>query len=222
MKLQNSNLINMRRRKAPSLKVRASATESTIYLYDDIGDWGISASDFAKTLMALDSPIIHLRINSNGGDVFEARAMVSAISEHPSKIIAHVDGLAASAASYVAIACDEVEITDGAMIMVHKPHSFISGTAPELIAHASILDKVEESMIADYAAKTGLSVEELGEMLAAETWLSANEAVEKGFADRISSQNSEENVTQETETLTAKATRSLIAAKLKLANLGGN
>ena len=89
--------------------LQASANEATVYVYDVIDPfWGVSASQFVKDLAGLTQPLIHLRINSPGGDVFEARAIATAIRNHSSRIVAHIDGLAASAASYIATAAAEV------------------------------------------------------------------------------------------------------------------
>lgn len=105
---------NARNRTAAGIPKAEESGESTLYLYDVIVSddyWGgISAEKFVKELNALDAPTIHLRINSPGGEVFAARAIEAAIRNHPARIVAHVDGYAASAASFVAVACDEVEI----------------------------------------------------------------------------------------------------------------
>ena len=88
--------------------------EASIYIYDAIGSWfGIDAQEFVRSLNSITANTIHLRINSPGGDVFDARAMITAVRQHKSKIVAHIDGLAASAATGLALAADEVEISEG-------------------------------------------------------------------------------------------------------------
>src|SRR3990167_3986612 len=102
-------------------RVEAGADEATIYLYDAIGSFfGIDPQEFAKELSALRAGTIHLRINSPGGDVFAARAIQTALFQHPAKIITHIDGLAASAATFVALAGNEIEMARGAALMIHR------------------------------------------------------------------------------------------------------
>ncbi|MGK4310088.1 MULTISPECIES: head maturation protease, ClpP-related [Pseudomonas] len=162
--------------------------EATIYIYDIIGeDWygGVAAKDFVMQLTALDVEVIHLRINSPGGDVFEARAMATALKQHSAKVIAHIDGQAVSAATYVALAADEVEIAAGGFFMIHNAWTIQMGNASEFRSAADLLDKVDGSISADYEQKTGKSAEEIAKLMAATTWMTAEEALAEGFVDRI-------------------------------------
>lgn len=163
--------------------------EATLFLYDVIVSddyWGgVSAETFVKELRSLTAGTIHLRINSPGGDVFAARAMEQAIREHGSKIVAHIDGYAASAASFLAIAADEVEITEGGFYMIHKAWTLGYGNSDDLRKTADLLEKVDESLVATYAKKTGAEADAIRDWMKAETWFTAQEAVEQGFADRI-------------------------------------
>ena len=134
---------------------------------------------------ALDAPTIHLRINSPGGEVFAARAIEAAIRNHPARIVAHVDGYAASAASFVAVACDEVEIAPGGFFMIHKAWTFTAGNADDLLHTAEMLEKLDASLVDTYAKKTGCAPEAIAGWMKAETWFSAGESVEHGFADRV-------------------------------------
>lgn len=171
------------------VKAEVAGEEATLYLYDVIvtdGYWGgVVAQDFVKELMSLSAPVIHVRINSPGGDVFAARAIEAAIREHPSKCIAHVDGYAASAASFVAIACDEVEISAGAFFMIHRAWTFEAGNCEDFAKAAAWLEKVDGTMATTYASETGMDPEEIKRMMSEETWLTAQESVDMGFADRI-------------------------------------
>lgn len=174
---------NQTAKKAYSLQT--SEAEATVYVYDVIDPfWGVSASQFVKDLSALTQPTIHLRINSPGGDVFEARAMATAIRGHKSKIVAHIDGLAASAASYIATAAAEVEISDGAFLMIHQAWSIAGGNAGDFRAMADLLEKIDAELVREYAAETGQSAEQIAQWMAAETWMTADEAIANGFADR--------------------------------------
>lgn len=171
-----------------SLEVRAEegADEATILLYDVIDPWwGVAAKDFIAALNSITAPTIHLRINSPGGDVFEARAMATAVRQHKSTVISHIDGLAASAATYVAVAAKEVEMADGSFFMIHQAWALALGNADDMLAMADLLEKVDASIVADYVKKTGKSKDELVAWMKAETWFSAQEAKDAGFVDRV-------------------------------------
>lgn len=177
------------RNRTASIPKAEEAGDATLYLYDVIVSddcWGgVAAESFVKELNAATAPTIHLRINSPGGEVFAARAIEAAIRNHPSRIVAHVDGYAASAASFVAVACDEVEIAPGGFFMIHKAWTFTAGNADDLLHTAEMLEKLDASLVDTYAKKTGCTPEDIAEWMKAETWLSAGEAVERGFADRL-------------------------------------
>lgn len=163
--------------------------EATIYLYDIIVDdssWGgVSAIDFVRELAAVTAGIIHLRINSPGGDVFSAQAMAQAIREHSARIIAHIDGVAASSASWLALAADEVTIAEGGMIMIHQAMTLAAGNASDLHAVAALLEKVDGILVDTYVKATGQTADQIAEWMAAETWFTAQEAVDAGFAGSI-------------------------------------
>lgn len=185
---------------APRVVSNATKDEATVYLYDMIvltaieaEFWGgVSPEPFAKQLAAITAGTIHLRINSPGGDVFAARAIEQTLREHPANIIVHVDGLAASAASIVAMAGDEVRIAAAAMFMIHRAHTLGVGNADDFLDLAGLLEKIDGTIADTYAKKTGKDRAELLTMMAAETWLTAAEAVEAGFADRLAGEPAEE------------------------------
>lgn len=174
-------------------EVKAEANEATIYLYDVIvgddltAEWwgGVSPNQFVQTLNNITAPVIHLRINCPGGDVFAARVMELAIRQHTSKVIAHVDGLAASAASFLAVACDEVEIAKGGFFMIHQASALCWGNSDEMIHMADLLEKVDESLVQTYVDETGQKADDIRAWMKAETWFSADEAISNGFADRL-------------------------------------
>lgn len=173
--------------KAQMPKASLNATANEFFLYDIIDDlWGIGAKDFKQFLdMNAEAPEIHIHINSPGGSAFEGRAIASLIRAFKGKTVCHVDGIAASAASIVAVACDEVRMALGTMIMIHNAWSVTAGNKDDFIAQAELLEKCDQAMATDYEMKTGLAREEIVEMMDAETWLTAEEAVEKKFADMI-------------------------------------
>ncbi|MFA5593221.1 MAG: head maturation protease, ClpP-related [Micavibrio sp.] len=165
-----------------------AAQEATIWLYDVIGEsaWGgIGAAQFVKDLAAISAPVIHLRINSPGGDVFDARAMVTAIKQHPAQIITHIDGLAASAASYIALAGDAVEMSDGAFLMIHNSWGLVIGNRHDLLDMAATLEKIDASILADYHEKTGNDKAQIADWMDRETWFTAQEALDARFVDRL-------------------------------------
>lgn len=172
--------------KGSGIRSEVSDDVATIYIYDIIDAyWGVSAADVAAALTPITAPKIDVRINTPGGDVFEARAIMTLLTEHPATITAKIDALAASAGSVIALAGDTVQIADGGFFMIHKGWTFMIGNADDLRTTATLLDKVDGSLVNDYAAKTGKSAEEILALMAAETWFTAEEAVEAGFVDSI-------------------------------------
>ena len=168
--------------------IKAKATDTAeISIYDEIGFWGVTAQSFSKDLKALGGNLkqINLHIHSPGGDVFDGIAIYNLLKNHPANVTVYIDGLAASMASVIAMAGDEVIMPENAMMMIHKPWGIQGGDAEDMRKYADLLDKVEDTLIPAYAAKTGKSAEELAEMLAAETWLNGKECVEHGFADKL-------------------------------------
>jgi ATP-dependent Clp endopeptidase proteolytic subunit ClpP len=167
-----------------TIRARASGTE--VLIYDEIGAYGVSAKGFLAELGALaDDAAIDLRLNSPGGSVFDAVAIYNALKRHPGEITVWIDGIAASAASYIAMAGDTIVMPENALLMIHDPSGLVMGTAEDMRSTAEALDKVKGSLIQGYAAKSGQSDEEIAALMAAETWLDAKDALGFGFIDRI-------------------------------------
>ncbi|BBC72914.1 peptidase S14 [Altererythrobacter sp. B11] len=172
--------------KGAGLRSEVDGDTATVYVYDVIDSlWGVSAADFARELRAITAPNILLRVNSPGGDVFEARAMMTAIAEHPSTFTAKIDGLAASAATALTLACARVEIADGGFYMIHKAWTFAMGNADDMAATAKLLEKIDDVLVDGYAGKSGKPKDEILALMKAETWFNAQEAVDAGFAEAI-------------------------------------
>lgn len=173
---------------APSA-VDGDATVATIRMYGPIdswgGYWGISTDDVARVLDSLPASVaeIVLRINSPGGEVHEAMAILNMFAAHRARFTAVVDGVAASAASFIAASCDETVMSPGSQMFLHSPWSFAGGNASDMRKTAEFLDKLQESMVEVYNAKAG--EQDWGALLADETWLSAQDAVNLGLADRV-------------------------------------
>lgn len=167
--------------------IQAKADSSAvIQLYDEIGGWGITARQFSDDLSALGNLThMELRIHSPGGDVFEGLAIYNLLKNHPASKTVYIDGLAASMASVIAMVGDRVLIPENGMMMIHRPWGIQGGDAEEMRRYADLLDKIEETLIPAYMAKTGKSAEELAAMLEAETWMNGKECVEHGFADEL-------------------------------------
>lgn len=184
---------NRGRSQAPKALV-TDGDETTIYLYDAIvaddvtAEWwgGVSAQSLVPQIRAINGGTINLRINSPGGDVFAAQAICQAIRDTKAKVIAHIDGFAASAATVIATAADEIKISEGGMYMVHCGWTFAMGNAIEMRSTADLLDKVDSTICAQYSRKTGKSPEDVLAIMQAETWYTAQEAVDAKFIDSIS------------------------------------
>lgn len=159
----------------------------TIYVYDEISEfWGVGSSDIIEALESLgnDEPI-NLRINSPGGDVVEGLAIFNAIRRHQGTVNTFNDSLAASCGSYIFAAGDRRVVAQNSMTMVHDPWGVSIGNAEEHRKTADTYDKFAESLIRDYADASGMESDEIRSVMAAETWYTAEECVEAGFATEI-------------------------------------
>lgn len=160
-----------------------------LLLYGEIGSWwdDLDALGVVRQLEALNKDQIVVRIHSGGGLILEGLAIYNRLKESAAKVTVHIDGLAASMASVVAMAGDKVIMPENAWMMVHKPWVYTDGNADQLRKTADTLDGFEGSLIGIYAAKSGRSEEEIATLLADETWINAAQALELGFIDEISS-----------------------------------
>lgn len=159
-----------------------------IYIDDVIGEdffgQGYTAKTLRDQLAGVDAESdITLRINSPGGSVFEAVAIRSQLADRQGSVNVRVDGVAASAASYIATIGERVEMSEGSMLMIHDPWSVVIGNSAEMRREAELLDKIGGSLSMAYVNKSGKSLEDITEAMAAETWFTAEEAVAFGLAD---------------------------------------
>lgn len=159
--------------------------EAEIILYDVIGWPYNDASDLVRTLSGMTAKTITMRINSPGGDVFDAMSIYNAIASHKSKVVTRIESLAASAASFIALAGHEKQAYQNALVMIHEPWCCTAGNQYDLRDVADILEKISGNMIDIYAENSNVGKREVKQLLKAETWLTAKEAKEKGFVDTI-------------------------------------
>ncbi|UYG15772.1 ATP-dependent Clp protease proteolytic subunit [Brachybacterium huguangmaarense] len=166
-----------------------------VYLYDAIDPWwGVSAKDFARAWNELDVDHVDLFINSPGGDVFDALAILNVIRRSDAKVVAHVDGIAASAASFIAMGADEVVMGRNSELMIHDASGLCWGRAEDMQKMADDLGRISGNIASIYAEKTGGTVDEWRTAMLAETWYSADEAVTAGLADRVDRDRDEAEV----------------------------
>jgi len=175
--------------------VSKNGDTASLYIYDVISaDWGVSALSVVEAInQAGDVQTLNIHINSPGGDVFEGRAIMAAISAFRGKTIAKIDSLCASAATSIALACNEIEMADGAFFMIHNASGMAWGDKTELRNTADVLEKIEGAIVNDYTSRTGKPEQEIRDKMQAETWFTAQEALEYGFIDSITDKTTAKN-----------------------------
>lgn len=177
---------NKFREKTPVMQIE-NVADATIYIYDIIDpDWGVSALSVIDAINNIGyAKVLNVRINSAGGSVFESRAIMSAISRFNGKTVAYIDSLCASAATSIALSCDEVVMAKGSLFMIHNASGLAWGDKNAMRETANALEKVELSIINDYVAKTGKDASEVMKLMDSETWFTAEEALANGFVDSV-------------------------------------
>lgn len=172
--------------KADWYKIEALSEDSTeVMIYDVIG-WPFNdAGEIIRALAGINTKSLTVRINSPGGDVFDAMAIFNALQSHKSKIVTKIESLAASAASFIALAGKEVQAYQNAMVMIHDPWVLAAGNQYDLRETADILEKISGNMVDIYSQNSNVGKKEIRDMLKAESWFTAKEAKEKGFVDTI-------------------------------------
>jgi ATP-dependent protease ClpP protease subunit len=159
---------------------------AAVYIYDEIGYWGVTASDFVAELSELTGVnAIDLHINSPGGEVFDGLAIMNCLRSHPAAVTTYVDGLAASIASVIAMAGDRIVMGPHSQLMVHEGSGLCIGDAAEMRKMADLLDFQSDNIAGVYQARAGGTVEEWRAVMVAETWYTAEEAVAAGLADEV-------------------------------------
>jgi ATP-dependent protease ClpP protease subunit len=199
------------------IRAEASGT-AVIRIFGDIGEswWGdsVSAAQFATDLDALGSvSTLEIRLNSPGGDMFDGVAIYNTLRTHQARKIMYVDGLAASAASVIAMAADELVMGTGTQLMIHNAWAFVVGDAEDMRKQASVMDGLNESMATIYADRAGGDSATWRSAMAEETWYGAQEAVDAGLADRVSRREGE--AAPDDSAVAATLRRSAVAARFR-------
>lgn len=174
-------------RREPWFRIEnTGGSTADVYIYSEIGCWGLTADAFVRELAALKVTSIDLHINSPGGDVFEGVAIYNALKQHKATIHVFVDGYAASIASVIAMAGDTITMGRGTQMMIHEGNGGAVGDARDLRAYADLLDRCSDTIAGFYADRAGGDPKTWRERMLAETWYSASEAVAAGLADQVS------------------------------------
>ncbi|MCK9496753.1 MAG: Clp protease ClpP [Dehalococcoidia bacterium] len=181
-----TNLGNGRHARTEFRIENAASDEADIYLYSPIGGWfGITADEFVRDLREVDASRINLHINSPGGEVFDGIAIHNALVNHAASVTVFVDGLAASAASFIAMAGDRVVMAKHATMMIHDPWGFTVGDARDHRKQADLLDRLGDTIADIYLDRAGGTRQHWRDLMLEETWYSDREAVEAGLADEV-------------------------------------
>lgn len=163
----------------------AAGARSTVYIYDLIGEFGVSAAQFVHELNGIGADGIDVHFNSPGGDYFDGTAIYAALKNHPSDVTSYVDSVAASAASFVAMAGDTIVMEKPAKLMIHDASGLTYGNQADHLEMANLLGELSDTMAAIYADRAGGTVASWRAAQRATTWYSAEQAVAAGLADRV-------------------------------------
>lgn len=209
----------------PRLRLTNAEGEAHLYIYAPIDSWGepwgVSAQNVVDMLRECTASTIHVHINSPGGEVFEALAIYNVLRAHPAAVVSHIEGLAASAASFVALAANCVVISRNAVMMIHDALAMAYGNAGELRELADLLDKMSDNIADIYGQKAGGGVEFWRERMRAESWYTGAEAVEAGLADEMTDPDAEPADPAEAESAPEPAAEPLDAWDLSLFAFAG-
>lgn len=173
----------------PSIKA-ASTDDNSITIYDPIGfDWwtgeGVTAKRISAALRSIGDSDVTVKINSPGGDVFEGLAIYNLLREHKGKVTVQILGLAASAASFIAMAADEIQIARAGFLMIHNSWTMAAGDRNDIREVADFLEQIDGTLADIYAVRTGDPIEAMRKLMDVETWMGGAAAIDAGFADSL-------------------------------------
>lgn len=163
----------------------ADGAPTEILLYDEIGYWGVTDKDFALALAQAGDGPITVRINSPGGDVFHGYAIYNQLMARTSPVNIVIDGLAASAASFIAMAGDTIAMAETSMLMIHNAWGIVVGDRNDMLETAAVMEKIDGQLAAIYASKSSKPVGDVSAMMDSETWFTSNEAKTAGLCDEV-------------------------------------
>lgn len=170
-------------------QARKNKLRAEIFIYADIGAFGVTAQDFVTDLRKLGKVTdIDLHINSLGGSVFDGIAIYNALRTHPARVVTHVDGVAASMGSAIAMVGDEIVMPSNAWMMIHDPSGGTFGPADDHRKTAELLDGLKKTLVSIYSARTGIDGEDIEKMMSEETWMDGNQALDLGFATQVTAE----------------------------------
>lgn len=173
-------------RQHPAVRSEDAGDAVHLYLSGVIDPfWGLNAPDLISALAVAGGRDVTMHINSPGGDVFESLSMAAAVAGYAGRVTASVEGMAASAATRLALSASQVTITAGSLWMIHNSWTMAWGNKAELRTTADLLEKVDAGIAADYMRKTGATLQQVTEWMDAETWFTAEEAAAAGFVDQV-------------------------------------
>jgi ATP-dependent Clp protease protease subunit len=172
---------------SPTFAIAAAEKDAPteILLYDEIGYWGVTDKDFALALAQAGNGPIKLRINSPGGDVFHGYAIYNMLVAHPAAVEVVIDGLAASAASFIAMAGTTISMAETSMLMIHNAWGIVVGDRNDMLETAAVMEKIDGQLAAIYASKSGKAAPDVTAMMDAETWFTSSEAKTAGLCDAV-------------------------------------
>lgn len=169
-----------------NIKAEASSKSADVYIFDEIGTFGLTAQSFIEEIKSYKDTPMSLHINCVGGDVFEGMAIYNVLKKRTARTTVYIEGIAASMGSVIALAGDEVVMAENSLFMIHNAWGGAMGEATEIRKTAALLDKISGEIADIYTKKTNLPYNRVKEMMDEETWLSADEAFNLGFIDSIS------------------------------------
>ena len=181
--------------------METSENSAEITIYGDITSWpwlesDVSSYNLSKQIKDLDVDTINVHISSYGGEVSEGLAIYNALRQHKAKVKTYCDGFACSIASVIFMAGEEREMSNASLLMIHNPWTYTEGNAQELRKKADDLDKMSQASVNAYMEHVNITEEEVRELLDAETWLTPEEALEKGFATSVTSSQAQAKYSQ--------------------------
>ncbi|TDC47647.1 Clp protease ClpP [Actinomadura sp. KC345] len=181
------------------LRVSSQAGTTETLVYDEIGYWGVTARDVIAALADVSTPSITVRINSPGGDVFDGIAIYNALRGHPAAVNVVVDSLAASAASFIAMAADRITMNAASQLMIHDASGFAYGNAADMEHMRALLDRVSDTIASIYAERAGNDVADWRALMRDESWFNGAEAVAAGLADETADPDEDDEDTDPEE-----------------------